>query len=114
MIVDPGDMDMLLLGCYGHSQEPILGNTSKLGIFRELQHRTICSNGSWSRDTKGTQVVLSRNYIEGAEEQSHQYTIWIRLTKSDPNISRTQLWLLLTNGFHFILYAKTDRQTLGG
>ena len=112
MIVDPGDTDMLLLGCYGRSQEPILGNTSKLGIFRQLQHRTICSNGSLLRDTKGTQVVLSRNYIVGAEEQSHQHAIWIGLTKSDPNISRTQLWLFLTNGMHYILVSKTDTRTL--
>ena len=114
MIVDPGDTDMLLLGCYGRSQEPILGNTSKLGIFQQLQHRTIHSNGGWLRDTKGTQVVLSRNYIVGAEEQSHQHTIWIRLTKSDPNKSRTQLWLFLTNGMHYILVAKTDTRLWSG
>ena len=101
-----------LFGSDTHSQEPILGNNSKLGIFQQLQYRTICFNGGWSRDTKGTQVVLSRNYIVGAEEQSHQHAIRIGLTKSDPNISRTQLWLFLTNGMHYILVAKTDTWTL--
>ena len=101
-----------LLGLVTHSQEPILGNTSKYSIFQKLQHGTICSDGSWLRDMKGTQVVLSRNYIVGAEEQSHQHAIWIGLTKSDPNISRTQLWLFLTNGMHYILVAKTDTQSL--
>ena len=114
MIVDPGDMDMLLLGCYGRSQEPILGNTSKLGIFQQLQHGTICSDGSWSRDTKGTQVVLSRNYMAGAGEQLHQHTIWIGSIKIGLNIPRTQLWLFLTNRIQIIMHAKMDRRSLGG
>ena len=41
-----------LLGSDTHSQEPILRNTSKYGIFQKLQHGTICSDGSWSREHK--------------------------------------------------------------
>ena len=101
-----------LLGSDTRSQEPIFGNTSKYSIFRKLQHGTICSDGSWSRDMKGTPVVLSRNYMARAGEQLYQRAIWIGLIKIGPNIPRTQLWLLLTNRVRIIVCAKTDRRSL--
>ena len=103
-----------LLGLDTRSQEPVSGNTSKYGTFRKLQHGTICSDGSWLRDTKGTLVVLSRNYMARAGERSYQRTIWIGLIKIGLNIPRTQLWLLLTNRVRIIVRAKTDRQSLDG
>ena len=70
--------------------------------------------GSWSRDTKGTLVVLSRNYMARAGERSYQCAIWIGLIKIGLNIPRTQLWLLLTNRVWIIVRAKMDRRSLGG
>ena len=103
-----------LLGSDTRSQEPVSRNTSKCGIFRKLQHGTICSDGSWSRDTKGTLVVLSRNYMARAGERSYQRTIWIGLIKIGLNIPRTQLWLPLTNRVRIIVCAKTDKRGLDG
>ena len=112
MIGDHSHRPELLMGSDTCSQEPILGNTSKYSIFQKLQHGTIHSDGSWLRDTRGTQVVLSRNYMAGAGEQSHQRAIWIGLIKISLNIPRTQLWLFLTNRIRIIVRAKTDRQSL--
>ena len=103
-----------LLGSDTRSQEPVSRNTSKYSIFQKLKHGTICSDGSWSRDTKGTLVVLSRNYMARAGEQSYQRAIWIGLIKIGLNIPRTQLWLLLTNRVRIIVRAKTDKRGLDG